>query len=64
VAATRNPRTVTVLSASERRSRILTVGRMIDDIIEWGWHEAPVRRLIFARDIPRLPRALPRYLPP
>jgi integrase len=64
VAAARNPRTGAVLSPSERRSRILTVGRMIDDIIEWGWAEAPARRLIFARDIPRLPRALPRYLPP
>jgi integrase len=64
VAAARNPRTGTVLSASERRSRILTVGQMIDDIIEWGWQEAPARRLIFTRDIPRLPRALPRYLPP
>jgi integrase len=30
---------------------------------EWGWAEAPARRLIFARDVPRLPRALPRYLP-
>jgi len=63
VAAARNPRTGAVLSASERRSRVLTVGRMIDDIIEWGWQEAPARRLIFARDVPRLPRALPRYLP-
>src|SRR5262249_49976403 len=43
VAAARNPRTGTVLSPSERRSRILTVGRMIDDIIEWGWKEAPPR---------------------
>ena len=33
---------------------------MIDDIIEWGWDEAPPRRLIFSRDVPRLPR----YLPP
>jgi integrase len=64
VAAARNPRTGAVLSAAERRSRILTVGRMIDDIIEWGWQEAPPRRLIFSRDVPRLPRALPRYLPP
>jgi integrase len=64
VAAARNPRTGTVLSASERRSRILTVGRMIDDIIEWGWAQAPTRRLVFSGDIPRLPRALPRYLPP
>jgi integrase len=64
VAAGRNARTGTVLSASERRSRILTVGRMIDDVIEWGWAEAPPRRLVFSSDIPRLPRALPRYLPP
>ncbi len=64
VAAARNPRYGTILSAAERRSRILTVGRLIDDINEWGWAQAPGRKLIFARDVPRLPRALPRYLPP
>jgi integrase len=64
VAAARHPHTGATLSASERRSRILTVGRMIDDIIEWGWAEAPSRRLVFARDVPRIPRRLPRYLPP
>ena len=64
IATATSPRTGTVLSASERRGRILTTGRMIDDIIEWGWREAPARRLIFSRDVPRLPRALPRYLPP
>jgi hypothetical protein len=52
VAATRNPRTGVVLSASERRSRVLTVGRLIDDINEWGWAEAPGRKLVFARDVP------------
>jgi integrase len=64
VAAAHNPRTGTPLSASERRSRILAIGRMIDDINEWGWAQAPGRKLVFARDVPRLPRALPRYLPP
>ena len=63
VASAVNPRTGAALSASERRSRILTVGRMIDDVIEWGWDEAPPRRLVFPRDVPRLPRPLPRYLP-
>ena len=63
VAAARHPHTGAPLSASERRSRILTVGRMIDDINEWGWVEAPGRRLVFPRDVPRLPRPLPRYLP-
>ncbi len=64
VAAAVNPHTGALLSASERRSRILTIGRMIDDVIEWGWVEAPSRRLVFSRDVPRLPRPLPRYLPP
>jgi integrase len=64
VAAARHPHTGATLSASERRSRILTVGRMIDDVIEWGWVEAPSRRLVFPRDVPRIPRPLPRYLPP
>jgi hypothetical protein len=60
VAAARHPHTGAPLSASKRRSRILTVGRMIDDINEWGWVEAPTRRLVFPRDFPRMPRALPR----
>ncbi len=64
VAAARHPHTGAPLSASERRSRVHTLGRMIDDINEWGWREAPGRRLIFPRDAPRLPRPLPRYLPP
>jgi len=64
VAQARHPRLGTPLSASERRSRILSVGRMLADVAEWGWAEAPARRLIFDRDVPKLPRPLPRYLPP
>ena len=64
VAAARDPRTRGALSASERCSRILTVGRTIDDVIEWGWAEVPPRRLIFSKDISRLRWTLPRYLPP
>ena len=64
IAAAPHPHTGAPLSASERRSRVHTLGRMIDDINEWGWVEAPGRRLIFPRDAPRLPRPLPRYLPP
>ena len=64
VANARNPRTGAPISASERRDRIFVVGNMLARIAEWGWAEAPARRLVFARDAPRLPRALPRYLPP
>jgi integrase len=64
VANTRHHRTGALLSASERRSRIFVVSNMLEAIAEWGWAEAPARRLFFSRDAPRLPRPLPRYLPP
>ena len=35
-----------------------------DDISTWGWADAPDRRLMFASDVPRPPRQLPRALPP
>src|SRR5699024_8669496 len=52
------------LSASERRARVLAIHCLLNDIAEWGWPEAPARRLVFRSDLPKLPRALPRYLPP
>ena len=52
------------IQASERRGRILAVHCLLNDIAEWGWPEAPQRRLVFRSDIPKLPRALPRYLTP
>lgn len=36
----------------------------LDDITEWGWPEAPSRRLMFTSDIPKQPAMLPRALPP
>lgn len=64
VAQARRPTDGAPVSASERRARVIAVNCFLSDIVEWGWPEAPARRLIFARDIPRLPRPLPRYLPP
>lgn len=58
-----NSRTGAPIQASERRGRILAVHCLLNDIAEWGWPEAPQRRLVFRADIPKLPRALPRYLP-
>ena len=51
------------MSIGERRQRISAVGRFLTDIAEWGWPDAPARRLIFPRDMPREPRPLPRYIP-
>jgi hypothetical protein len=51
------------ISVGEQRNRIITLSRFLTDITEWGWPDAPTRRLVFSRDIPKQPRALPRYLP-
>jgi integrase len=51
------------IGAGEQRNRIITLGRFLADITEWEWPDAPTRRLVFTRDIPKLPRPLPRYLP-
>jgi len=59
-----NSRTGAPLQASERRCRVLAVHCLLNDIAEWGWAEAPDRRLVFRSDIPKIPRALPRYLTP
>ena len=36
----------------------------LDDITEWGWPQAPARRLVFPSDIPKQPSMLPRALAP
>jgi integrase len=64
VAEARNSHSGQPIAISERRARIFAVSCMLDDIAEWGWPDAPTRRLIFTRDVPRVPRPLPRYLPP
>jgi site-specific recombinase XerD len=43
---------------------VLAVRNFLDDLTAWGWAERPSRQLIFAADVPRLPRPLPRALTP
>jgi site-specific recombinase XerD len=64
VTAAVNHRTGQPIAASTAKQRIQSVGCFLDAIAEWGWPEAPARRLIFPRDSPKLPHPLPRYLPP
>lgn len=51
------------VTAADQDRRIRAVEHMLAEISEWGWDDAPGRRLIFRSDHPRLPRPLPRYLP-
>src|SRR6516164_9573846 len=64
VAVAVNHRTGAPIAASTAKARIQSVGSFLDAIAEWGWPEAPARRLVFPRDAPKLPHPLPRYLPP
>ena len=59
-----NSRTGAPISVSERRGRVLAISCLLNNITEWDWPEAPERRLVFRSDIPKTPRALPRYLTP
>jgi integrase len=63
VAAAGRLRGAQPISVGEQRNRIITLGRFLADITEWGWPDAPPRRLVFARDVPKAPRPLPRYVP-
>jgi integrase len=58
-----NTKTGEVISVAERSRRVLALAGFLTDITEWGWPDAPPRRLLFRDDIPKLPRVLPRYLP-
>lgn len=51
------------ITVADQDRRIRAVGHMLSEITEWGWDDAPGRKLIFRADYPRLPRPLPRYLP-
>jgi site-specific recombinase XerD len=64
VAAAVNHRTGAPIAKSTAKQRIQALGSFLDAIAEWGWPEAPGRRLVFTRDAPKLPHPLPRYLPP
>ena len=43
---------------------IIDLRSFFEDIAEWGWANAPQRRLVFLSDLPRLPTPLPRALTP
>ncbi len=63
VASAINSKNGEPITTADQARRILTVSVFLNDVTEWGWKDAPKRRLIFRTDTPRLPRPLPRYLP-
>jgi integrase len=63
VAGAINTKTGGAISTADQARRVLAVSSFLTDITEWGWRDAPARRLVFRSDMPRMPRPLPRYLP-
>jgi integrase len=63
VAAAASTITGEPVTVADQDRRIRAVEHMLAEITEWGWDDAPARKLIFRSDHPRLPRPLPRYLP-
>ncbi|MDE8649973.1 tyrosine-type recombinase/integrase [Rhodococcus qingshengii] len=51
------------ITVADRIRRVHAVGNFLAEITEWGWDDAPPRRLIFRADLPRPQYFLPRYLP-
>ena len=63
VAAAVSTKTGEPITTADQSRRILAVASFLRDISDWGWPDAPARRLVFRADLPRLPQPLPRYLP-
>ena len=63
LATTPNSKSGGAITRAEQVRRVVAVRGFLADIAEWGWPEAPSRKLVFRADVPRAPRPLPRYLP-
>ena len=52
------------VSATVAQRTALTLRNFLQDLALWGWTERPLRPLLLPTDVPRVPRPLPRALPP
>ena len=52
------------VSPAVSKRTVIDLRCFFDDLTLWGWAERPPARLLFAGDIPRLDKPLPRALPP
>jgi integrase len=52
------------VAASVSKHAVVDLRAFFEDLAIWGWAERPARQVLFASDVPRLDRPLPRALPP
>src|SRR5258708_10315374 len=60
---TLSPRTRKPLTIESRITRLSSLSVFFRDAVAWGWEEAPTRPLLGARDLPKRPKRIPRYIP-
>lgn len=58
-----SPRSGTKLSIESKITRLSSLSVFFRDTTAWGWGGAPRRPLLGARDLPKRPRRVPRYIP-
>lgn len=57
------PRSGRPLSVESKITRLSSLSVFFRDTTAWGWEGAPRRPLLGARDLPKRPRRVPRYIP-
>lgn len=58
-----SPRTARPLTVESKITRLSSLSVFFQDTTAWGWEEAPLRPLLGARDLPKRPKRIPRYIP-
>lgn len=48
---------------SYRRTVVTLITRFVTGTAAWGWDDVPTRVLFTRRDIPKIPKPLPRFIP-
>ena len=59
----RNPRGGRPLAISSKRWHLAALSGFFRDGATWEWDGMPAHRVLGAGDLPKMPRALPRYIP-
>jgi integrase len=59
----RNSRTGAPLAISTKRADLQAVLGLFRDAAAWEWPDMPTRPLLLAADLPKTPRAIPRFIP-
>jgi integrase len=58
-----SPRTQCPLSIESRITLLSDLSVFFHDTTAWGWPDSPRRPLLGARDLPKRPKRIPRYIP-